>query len=141
MTASTNDRIGSEHQKLLQNKASSSDPTRREKVHLCESVSFIAVIVLGFGFFLRSNGSSFFNETFFLTKNSPVAVAIESDGITKCKRFPCFEPSPTHVPLSRNTGLVSFLEFANSGPLVISYDERAMKINGERVFVRTREIY
>lgn len=46
---------------------------------------------------------------------------------------PCFIPSDTRVSTT-NPGFPSFWNYAHRGPLRVSYDERALKINDERAF-------
>ncbi len=57
----------------------------------------------------------------------------EIHGIPRCKIPPCFEPSHIHVPMSIPS-FPSFLDYAHRGPLRVSYDERSLKLNGERSF-------
>eukprot|EP00536_Pseudo-nitzschia_multiseries_P012859 jgi/Psemu1/320345/estExt_fgenesh1_pm.C_5120011 len=54
-------------------------------------------------------------------------------GIAPCKGYPCFEPAEIYVPIE-NPGFPSFLNYANRGPLFVSYDKRSLKINDDRVF-------
>jgi hypothetical protein len=55
-------------------------------------------------------------------------------GIPRCREeAPCFTPAKIRVPTGR-PGFPSFWSYAHQGPLQVSYDSRAITINGERVF-------
>ena len=53
--------------------------------------------------------------------------------IAPCDGYPCFEAAEIHVPTT-SSGFPSFLNYANRGPISIGYDNRSLKINGDRVF-------
>ena len=121
-----------ERQKLLQHRASSCDSARRTKddsyFSYWGSIAVLFILVLG-AFY----PGFIFNEN----RNEPYEILATAGypetGIAACKTSPCFEPSNIHVPLEI-PGFPSFLEYAHRGSLSVSYDERSLKLNGERVF-------
>eukprot|EP00934_Nitzschia_sp_Nitz4_P003316 Nitzschia sp. Nitz4//scaffold153_size53422//3427//8120//NITZ4_006757-RA/size53422-processed-gene-0.19-mRNA-1//-1//CDS//3329537250//3306//frame0 len=62
-------------------------------------------------------------------------ILVEADlpTIPQCHRSPCFTPSMIRV--SSSPGFSSFWDFAHQGPLMVSYDQRAMTINGTRTLL------
>jgi hypothetical protein len=58
---------------------------------------------------------------------------VEQPGLQVCHSEPCFSPAKIHVPTG-NSYFPSFWNFANKGPIDVTYDKRAIKLNGDRVF-------
>ena len=111
-----------ECQKLLQPKASISEhPTRRGKdgsrVPCWESFALLGLLLL----------VTFYHGKIFCEQSFE-----EAHKIAECKTPPCFEPSAIHVPIKK-PGFPSFLDYADRGPLLVTYDERSLKLNDERV--------
>ena len=125
----------SECQKLLEeNKDSSTRRTRQgqDDWHLIcwESLTIIA-LVLGSAWYY--NGNIFNTKSLGVPCEMLASAVNPNNGIAVCKQPPCFEFSPIHVAQSI-PAFPSFLDYAHRGPLHVSYDERAIKLNGERSF-------
>jgi hypothetical protein len=56
-----------------------------------------------------------------------------SNADVPCNEIPCFGMAKIHVPLGV-PGFPSFLNYAHKGSIRVSYDNRSLRLNGERVF-------
>mmetsp|Transcript_15495 Transcript_15495/g.17743 ORF Transcript_15495/g.17743 Transcript_15495/m.17743 type:complete len:949 (+) Transcript_15495:23-2869(+) len=90
------------------------------------SFSFIVLLITGL-LLVITNGIPF---CIHITSES--LDIITETGIAQCKELPCFIPSKIYVPIS-SPGFPSFLNYANRGPIHVSYDKRSLKINDNRV--------
>jgi Glycosyl hydrolases family 35 len=53
--------------------------------------------------------------------------------MASCHEEPCYNMANIHVPL-QSPGFPSFLDYAHTGAIHVSYDSRSLILNGERVF-------
>ena len=128
-----------------------SDPNRQNKDDLTDfkkiAMPFKSVLLLAFLFFAALCFGIEFYSTIALPKTWETAT-VEFDATPEfikmvapaCIGSPCFEqpeqrPYSFHHVQPVESGLLSFLKYANKGPLLVSYDGRSLKINGDRIFL------
>ena len=95
----------------------------------------ITILVAGIGIrVLRNNRRSSSDVIELGKKNHPndSAGAAVVEEFHTCHVPPCFVPSKVRVPTG-NSYFPSFWNYAHTGPIDVSYDQRAMKLNGQRV--------
>eukprot|EP00980_Cylindrotheca_fusiformis_P003273 scaffold738_cov124-Cylindrotheca_fusiformis.AAC.12 len=64
-------------------------------------------------------------------RQPPVAEVLHDSSV--CRHGPCFSPAGNQV--EAKSGFPSFLEYASSGPINVSYDARSIMLNGNRVLL------
>lgn len=132
MSVSSCDGDTGERQQLLHHDASSSDQTGRKNddpyFSRREKLAFLVFLL-----FCAFHFETFLSKPFDEPHETLATTHYSEIEIASCEVGPCFEPSPIHVPLDI-LGFPSFLRYAHRGPLLVSYDKRSLKLNGDRVF-------